>query len=138
MGHTKILVSYTRVRCTVWCDVTSNGVTCPYFIGEEGGLAITVTPDRYVATLETSVTQKTTEISSNCWQRLVSSKRINVTHSTNIYECCTPFACKSYKFEKRWHFKGSQIFWYVRVCFFLWGNLKTKVYRSQSAVMEEL
>ena len=52
-----------------------------------------VTSDRYVALQETFVVQKLhsyTQIIDNALQCLVSTRWINVTHSTNINGYCTP------------------------------------------------
>lgn len=123
-------------KVTIWCAVSSNVVIGPYFFESEDGSATTVTSARYVEMLQTFFTPRLHDLNiENMWFQQDGATSHTARQS---------MAAVRQLFGRRVISRNGDIAWPARspdlsVCdFFLWGYLKSKVYRTRPTTINEL
>lgn len=122
-------------RVTVWCAVGSFGVWGPYFF-EEGGVAVTVTADRYVDMLRNFLEPKLRELDHpNVWFQQDGATAHTARRTMDVLREMFPGHVISLRGDVGWPARSPDL---APCDFFLWGYLKAKVFQHHPRTIDEL
>lgn len=125
-------------KVTVWCALSAQGIIGPFFFEDRNGNTMTINKDRYIAILK------------KFWQTLT-RKCVDTLHQQWMQQDGAPphtalasLEWLSEHFDARIISRGSAINWPAHspdlspLDFFLWGELKAKVYETAPESLEDL
>jgi len=118
---------------TVWCAVSSRGVTGPYFFEDEDGKAITVTLQRYTEMINEFLSPNLPSNNGNLWfqQDGATAHVISITAFRRLF----PQQVISRFGDVPWSPRSPDL---TAPDFFLWGYLKSKVYSNRPTDLHAL
>lgn len=123
-------------KVTVWCGLWSQGIIGPYFFENDVGKAVTVNGERYNRMINEFLWPKLEEIDTS---DLYFQQDGATCHTTR-----ENIALLRRKFNGRLISRNGDINWPPRSCdltpldFFLWGYLKSRVYRNNPQTIQDL
>ncbi|GBL82575.1 hypothetical protein AVEN_263665-1 [Araneus ventricosus] len=122
-------------RVTVWCAVADSGVIGPYPF-EENGKAVTVTSARYVDMLRNFLQPKLYEHGNLAvWFQQDGATALTAGISIDLLKEMFPKRLISLRGDISWPARFSDL---PPCDYFLWGYLKSKVYKNRPRTTEEL
>lgn len=120
---------------TVWCAVADFGIIGPYFFEEEGR-TVTVTSQRYVHMLNNFLKPKPNEIGNRVvWYQQDGATAHTARQSMEVLRQMFPGRLISLRGNMPWPARSPDL---AACDFFLWGYLKSKVYKNKPRTTDEL
>ncbi|XP_075215399.1 uncharacterized protein LOC142321286 [Lycorma delicatula] len=120
---------------TVWCAVADFGIIGPYFFDEEGR-TVTVTSQRYVHVLNNFLKPKPNEIGNPVvWYQQDGATAHTERQSMEVLRQMFPGRLISLRGSMPWPARSPDL---AACDFFLWGYLKSKVYKNKPRTTDEL
>uniref|UniRef100_UPI00358E2D47 uncharacterized protein n=1 Tax=Myxine glutinosa TaxID=7769 RepID=UPI00358E2D47 len=124
-------------RVTVWCAVADVGIVGPYFF-EEGGVTVTVTSDRYIDMLENFLRPQLEHLELeelDVWFQQDGATAHTARRSLQVLREMFPDRVISLRGDVGWPVRSPDL---APCDFFLWGNLKSRVYTHRPQTLEAL
>ena len=123
-------------KVTVWCGLWSGGIIGPYFFENANGNTITVNGNRYREMIRSFLWREIDDLGvENMWFQQDGATCHTARETMDLLK---------EKFEDRIISRRAGVNWPARSCdltpldFFLWGFVKSKVYRNNPTTIQEL
>lgn len=123
-------------KCTVWCGLYAGGIIGPYFFKDAVGRNVTVNGDRYRSMLTNFLLPKMEELNLvDMWFQ---------QDGATCHTARDSMAILRENFGEQFISRNGPVSWPPRSCdltpldYFLWGYVKSKVYRNKPATIPAL